>query len=162
MKELVAPWNNSWRVVCGDSFLASVTAAEEMVRLRLHFIGVVKTATRKYPKQYLASLELQNRGHFKGLVDKLNNPTLLAFVWVDHDRRYFIATTSSLEVGEEYPRSRWRQAVNDQYTAPERLGFEVLQPKAYEVYYLKCARIDQHNRHRQHTLQLEQKLKCHL
>jgi len=59
MKELVRPWAGSWRVVCGDSFFASVTAAEEMVsRLQLHFIGVIKTATKKYPQRYLSALEM--------------------------------------------------------------------------------------------------------
>ncbi|CAJ1960884.1 unnamed protein product, partial [Cylindrotheca closterium] len=161
MKELVLPWLNSWSVVCADSYFASVTAAEEMLRLGMYFIGVVKTANRNFPQEYLSGVELQNRGEFKGLNNKFNNPTLLAFVWVDRDQRYFIATTSSLQVGEGYWRTRWRQLVNDRYTAPERVDFEIPQPKACEVYYSTCGRVDQHNRHCQDTLQLEQKLKCH-
>ena len=51
--------------------------------------------------------------------------------------------------------------MNDQYTAPERVDLEIPQPKACETYYSTCAAIDQHNRHRQDTLQLERKLKCH-
>src|SRR5210317_412382 len=161
MKELTEPWWGSWRVVCGDSFFASVPAAEEMLRKQLHFIGVIKTATKKYPLAYLSNLELQNRGDFKGVVNTLNNPSLLAYVWVDRDRRYFISTASSLDVGEGYWRTRWRQVINDRFSPPQRVMFEIPQPKACEVYYSTCARVDQHNRHRQDTLQLERKLKCH-
>ena len=161
MKELTEPWWGSWRVVCGDSFFASVPAAEEMLRRQLHFIGVIKTATKKYPLAYLSNLELQNRGDFKGVVNTLNNPSLLAYVWVDRDRRYFISTASSLDVGEGYWRTRWRQVINDRFSPPQRVMFEIPQPKACEVYYSTCARVDQHNRHRQDTLQLERKLKCH-
>jgi Transposase IS4 len=41
VKELVLPWAHSDRVVCADSYFASVVTAEELLRLGLRFIGVV-------------------------------------------------------------------------------------------------------------------------
>ena len=60
---LVLPWDNSQRGVCADSYFASFSSAEEMMEIGFRFIGVVKTATRKYPMGYLTSVELnEGRG----------------------------------------------------------------------------------------------------
>ena len=70
-----------------------------------------------------------------------------------------------MKKGKEYTRDRWRQpgqdlefldtpnnqdAVRQQLTVP--------QPEVCEIYYDTCAAIDQHNRHRQDTLQIERKM----
>ena len=52
LKELISHWTGSGRLVCADSYFASVQAAETMYREGLKFIGVVKTATRKYPMKH--------------------------------------------------------------------------------------------------------------
>ena len=44
--ELVRPWANTDRVVCADSYFASVQAALRLKKMGLRFIGTVKTATR--------------------------------------------------------------------------------------------------------------------
>jgi hypothetical protein len=45
---------------------------------------------------------------------------------------------------------------------PEKVDLEVPQPLAAEIYYAEtCGRIDQSNRHRQATLQLERTFKTH-
>ena len=61
--------------------------------------------------QYLSTLELEERGDMSGLVTKDENgaPNLLAFVWMDRDRRYFIASASSLTAGKPYTQYRWHQ-----------------------------------------------------
>ena len=161
LKELVEPWLHTDRIVCADSYFSSVQTAIEMLRLGTRFIGVVKTATKKYPMRYLTSLELENRGDLRGLVaeDENGKPELLAFVWMDRDRRYFISTTSSLERGTPAIRTRWRQvedvATNEE---PERVELIIPQPKATEIYYNTCAGVDMHNRSRQDNLKLERKL----
>jgi hypothetical protein len=51
---------------------------------------VVKTTAKAYSMKALSSLELQNRGESCGLL--LNgpdgHPKMLAFTWMDRDRRY--------------------------------------------------------------------------
>jgi Transposase IS4 len=60
--ELIKPWIGSNRCVCADSYFASVGGALELLKHRFRFIGPVKTATRKFPLQYLNSLVLHERG----------------------------------------------------------------------------------------------------
>jgi hypothetical protein len=157
LKYLVEPWAFSEQIVCADSYFASVGAALELQRIGLCFIGVVKTATHQFPMHYLSRVELQQRGDRYGLVTQSNNggPRLLAFVWMDPDRRYFIASASSLEPGMPYVRQRWRQVDNAPNAEPTRVFLTVSQPKAAEIYYSCNGKIDQHNCHWADTLSLE-------
>ena len=45
-------------------------------------------------------------------------PSLLAFCWMDRDRRYFIASGSSLSPGSPYIIMKWNQ-VNIEYPKSE-------------------------------------------
>jgi hypothetical protein len=107
--DLVSPWRNSHWIVCADSYFASVPAALLLWRHGLRFIGVIKTATKQYPFKYLHNKVWRERGDAYGLIRKKNNNKecdLLAFVWVDQGRRYFVATSSSLEAGTPMQRRR--------------------------------------------------------
>ena len=161
--DLVKPWANSDRLVVADSYFASVTTAIYLKKVGLRFIGVVKTATKGYPMQYLSNVPLLGgKGDQKGLLstDTESNTKLLAFVWVDRDRRYFIATAGSLSKGKPIQRIKWTQVDKDTPNAePARVGIEIAQPEAAEMYYSACGKIDQHNQHRQASLMLETKLK---
>jgi hypothetical protein len=90
---LVQPWLGTGRTVCGDSYFASVGAAKEMEKKGMGFIGVIKTATRHFPMAYLTNIEMEARGERAGVIyrDEYGIPRLMAFVWMDRDRRYFIA-----------------------------------------------------------------------
>ena len=87
LKYLVLPLAQSGRGVCADSYFASVTTAEILMGLELRFVGVVKTATKKFPMTYLSSLKLtEGRGQRVGVMMKtLGRPRIIAFVWVDRD-----------------------------------------------------------------------------
>ena len=161
LKFLVEPWFFTDRVVCADSYFASVPAAEELMKMKLRFIGVVKTATKRFPVSYLSNLELQTRGDCRAIYGTLTPETkMMAFVWMDRDRRNFIATVSSINEGNPCLRERWRQIAPGE-ESPEKVELTVPQPHAAEMYYSCCAAVDQHNRDRQDTLQLERKLKTH-
>ena len=157
---LVGPWLNSDRTTVGDSYFASVGAACTLDERGMGFIGVVKTATKKFPMGYLSNLEMEERGDWHGVVTRGANDvtTLMAFVWMDRDRRYFIASASSLQAGLPHVRTRWRQVDTRLNAEAERVEVTVQQPKACETYYSACGKIDGHNRHRQATLMLENKL----
>ena len=135
--------------------------------LGLRFIiGVVKSATRKFPMKHLSSLELlEGRGQKEALImESLGVSWIMALVWVDRDRCYFVSTASSLNEGKEHTRDRWRQSEQDEDHRDETNNQEavrqhliVSQPEVCEIYYDTCGAIDQHNRHRQDTLQIEKK-----
>jgi Transposase IS4 len=163
LKELLEPWFHSQRVVCADSYFASVGACLELQRLGMRFIGVVKTATKRFPMRHLSNLEFTSRGERKGLVSKNadGRPHLMAYVWLDRERRYFISSAYSLQEGAPFVRNRWRQVEQDRFTPPENQELTIPQPQCCELYYSCCARVDQHNRDRQDTLQIERKLRTH-
>ena len=58
LMDLILPWVNTHRIVWADSYFALVTAVEFIYLNGLKSIGVIKTATRKYPMAHLASQEL--------------------------------------------------------------------------------------------------------
>ena len=62
MIDLVTPWLYSDQIVCADSYFASKQSADEFKILGMRFVGVVKTATRKFPMKYLQSIELETVG----------------------------------------------------------------------------------------------------
>jgi hypothetical protein len=101
--ELVSPWARTGRVVVADSYYTSVEAAKELYKIGLRFIGVVKTATRQYPMAALGRVQFNGRGEWKGLINKSTDPfdpsipDVMAFTWVDTNRRFFVSTVSSLK-----------------------------------------------------------------
>ena len=56
LKELISPWTGSGRLVCADSYVVSVQAAEIMYHEGLKCIGVVKTAHRKFSLNFFQSI----------------------------------------------------------------------------------------------------------
>jgi Transposase IS4 len=96
LRSLVSPWANSDRIICANSYFASVAAVIALKNIGLRFIGVIKTATRRFSMAYLLGLELRNRGDRKGLIMRGEEDgggsslsLLLAFVWMDREWRYF-------------------------------------------------------------------------
>ena len=157
--ELVKPWwNKSRLVICADSYFSSVQTAVHCKAKGLEYIGVVKTATRSYPMHYLSRVPLTDRGRHHVVVNKENGEVqMVAFVWVDRERRYFISNSSSLEPGMTIERQRWRQLDGPEGGAA-RTTTLTDQPKCVELYYSSCAMIDRHNRCRQDSLGIEKKL----
>jgi hypothetical protein len=70
----------------------------------------------------------------------------------------YYASWSSLSDGTLIVRTRWRQIGDDPEADPTRVELIIAQPKAAEIYYSVCAKIDQHNHDWQYTLILERKL----
>ena len=161
LKQLIHPWIRTNRVVCADSYFASVSTAMEMKRLGMRFIGIVKQATKMFPQAYLQQLEFGGRGEWKGVAtkDEQGEEKMYAFVWVDRERRYFITNTSSLATGTPCIRERLRQIQPvESNLPPEQIEITINQPMAVELYYGVCSKIDHHNRRRHDGLRLESKL----
>ena len=147
LKFLVEPWVRTDGCVCADSYFATINAVTVIRTMGLHFIGVVKMATKKFPMSYLSNLELVQHGDYKGLVARGTDgqPTMLLFVWMDRDCRYFITSASSLDSGISYSCNRWHQVSLELDALPENMELTIPQPKVTEVYYWTCGVIDQHN-----------------
>ena len=111
LKRVVKNWTGTGRIVCADSYYARVETCEEMERMGLKFIGVVKMATRRFPLTYLSELELQKRGEWRSVVRRDEDDKIMkvALVWMDRERRYFVANASKTLNATPYSRIRWRQ-----------------------------------------------------
>jgi hypothetical protein len=113
LKFLVAPWARSNRVVVADSYFASVQTAKELFRMGLRFVGVVKTSTKGFPMRQLSSKQFCGRGQWSSFFyagdGSSTDPDLLAFAWVDRNRRYFISSVSNLRKAAPIKRHRVRQ-----------------------------------------------------
>jgi Transposase IS4 len=49
----VKPWKNTNRIVCADSYFASVQVAKELLQWKMKFIGVIKNSHKDYPMELL-------------------------------------------------------------------------------------------------------------
>jgi hypothetical protein len=158
MINLLVLWHHDGeRVVCGDSYFASVSAVTEMKKLGLRFIGIIKTATKQFSMAYLSSREVIERGNSHALYtnNQDGEVELLAVMWVDRDRGYFVANTETMEQAEPICRVRWRQADSTTNAEPERQELTLEQPSLVKCYYDTCSSIDRHNKQRQDDLELE-------
>ena len=139
--------------------------AQELYKIGLRFTGVVKTVTKGFPYAHLSSLQFGGKGEWKGLHHKGNgtlaDPDLVAFAWVDRDRRYFISSHSNLREAPPLQRMRWRQLNPDTNEEPVRQTISIKQPTCSKRYYERCGMIDHHNRTRQDDLKLERKYVTH-
>ena len=89
------PWDNTDRIICADSYLASVPDAEELRNHVIRFIGVIRTATWQFPMAYLSNIELHNWGYMRGLLNRpldRKNQVLVDFFWMNWNRRYLFFT----------------------------------------------------------------------
>ena len=94
LKYLTLPWDNYKLGFCADFYFASVSIAEEITWLVSLFIGVVKTTTKKLLMNYPSEKELTvGRWQQIGVVIRTTEvPTIIAYVWLDNEKRYFIST----------------------------------------------------------------------
>ena len=54
------PWASKNSIVCADSYFVSVSAAEELGKYGISFIGVINTSTRKFMMACLSNIEFHN------------------------------------------------------------------------------------------------------
>ena len=86
---------------------------------------------------------------------------LLAVLWVDQQRRYFIGNTEGVINGEPQYRKRWRQAEDDPFAEATKKEIEIPQPKLVETYNSITRKIDHHNKKKQNDLELERYVRTH-
>ena len=80
-------------------------------------------------------------------------PEIGAILWVDRERRYFIATVGTTLPGATIYRERWRRIDNES----RKTVTETSIPEVAETYYSAASQIDRHNRCRQDDPKLEKK-----
>ena len=132
-----------------------------MVKIGMHYIGVMKSETRRFAMHWLSNMEMTERGEHCGLVscDNTGEVEYMSFCWVDREHCYFISTCSSLDQGSPSVRKRWRQIDTYDYANPINVQLIIPQPKVCHLYYQTFSSIDQHNRCCYTDLKLEKNLR---
>ena len=161
--DLVSPWSRTRteRVILGDSYFASLKTCRALKDVNLRFIGPVKSCHAGFPQKYFNNLRMNNRGEHYALytIDDSDRLEIMAYTWMDKNRMQYVSTASSTYHGESFERNRLRQVDKDKHAAPVMQHLQVRQPEACEDYFVGNGMIDEHNRLRQSSFQLERKLK---
>lgn len=149
---LTEPWWGSRRIVCADSAFASVKSAVELRKRGLHFLGLVKTATRSFPKQYLNSYPLAERGAHVAVTSSVDGIPLIGCAWNDRKRKLIIGTCGTTLAGNPHQKKRLRVSPTGE---TEVYYKQVQQPRIVELYFAGAPAVDVHNHYRQGGLALE-------
>jgi hypothetical protein len=102
----------------------------------MKFTRVGKSVTKEFPLAHLQSSELGARGDSIDLDSKYENAIqpFPAFVSLDRDSQYFIATYSLLLEGLPHVWQQWRQVVTDLTTPSEKVELSITQPFLAEMH----------------------------
>ena len=132
-----------------DSAFSSVTTAVECKKCGLFSTGVLKTASREFPKEYLNDqCRYRQRGDHICLTTSVDNCDLIALGWKDKTIKTFISTCSTTLQGQPHKKHR--------YTSDGTLvTTEVQCPQLVSQYYSASSKIDVHNHMRQGLLNIE-------
>ena len=134
---LSAPWGDKERILIADSYFAFIDAAEALLKNNLKFIGVLKTATSRFPVKYFGQQEMFRKGSFNYLSSTLiangETKTVVAVCWLDCKRRYFVATTGRLDTTAAQERVRWRKHSDGACSVEVRVTMPELVKDYYSV-----------------------------
>ena len=167
--QLTQGYFGSSRVVHADSAFSSVKTLEALKIHGLRFMGIVKTATKGYPKRLLtmwAAGELEgmkpNRGdHILLEATTVRAGQFYACGWADKKPKFIISNCGSTNPGQPSIRPRHRrEVVNGE---PVTVAYEksVKRPHMIELFFEHFSVIDVHDHLRQGSLAMEREWYTH-
>lgn len=166
---LVEPWKDSHRIIVGDSAFSSVDTCKCLLDHGLYYLGVVKTCSSGYPKDYFKDWIKKNpeRGTHCALTSNITagdkEHPIIALSWCSRKEKSmnYIGTTSSTDNGNPLVVCRSVPANNgipfDRITKQKSTPRPVFLNDLYK--HFGC--IDLHDRYRQGTLKLEIEWRTH-
>ena len=171
---LCSPWAGSGRYVVMDSAFGSVKTCIAMLSiLGLFCVGMVKTASRCYPKKWFSdwykegSERDQNgrRVHAPGTWKTFQSTfqsiggqihKLIAVGWHDIKLKTIIATTGTTLRGSDAIKKRSRKVFVNGQEVTQRYDRLVPRPALIQLLFDIFGRIDQHDHFRQGSLRMEE------
>ena len=151
---LSANWHGTGRLIVADSAFASVKSAVALKSRGLYFMGLVKTAHRKFPKKWAQTVEIASRGGHKVVQATEEGVKLRAVTWNDGKkdkktgdiiRKCIISSCGTTLPSTAHRKRRWR-VVNG---LDEDYQVSVPRPNIVSEYFDGAAKIDIHNHFRQ-------------
>ena len=140
--------------LAGDSWFGSVKSCLAVAKTGVEFIGVIKTAHKLFPKNFLeSSLKDKSAGSRLVLETIIDDIPLLAIGYKYNKRKVlcFVATKGAGTTLDGMPYiQRWADDNGNLLTR------EVARPAIISEYFNYSPRVDNHNQSRQHDLMLEE------
>jgi hypothetical protein len=148
------------RTVIGDSAFSSVSTARACNKYGLHFMGIIKTAHKQYPKAILKALSHgRPRGSYKLMqTTSTEHPTLYALAWADKKLKLLISTRGTTI--ETDPSMRKRARLNEDGTTHE-YSIAVPRPSMVKMFFEPFNAVDTNDQYRQGILKLEENWKTY-
>lgn len=147
-----------------DSAFSSVSCAEALLEKGLFFMECVKTASKRYPKEYLNNWGRREdvaRGSHKTLVSHVvlangNEEGIFACAWKDLTIKLLICSRGITSVqGDPSVRHRRRIVETEYGHENDRYDLAIPRPQAVEMFYSCFSNIDVHDHYRQGSLAFE-------
>jgi hypothetical protein len=122
---MTAPWHGTNRVLVGDSWFSSLLAAYYLWQVGIFFMGIVKTASKYFPKQFLTqwchdNSDRANRGNHILLKTVKDGVNVYALGWSDKKGKQIVSTT-----GTTLPATPSRRRRHKRIEVNGRFGKEV-------------------------------------
>jgi len=125
-------------------------------------MGPVKTGTKQFIKDFLRCYYFHGQSiHYmrEFTTDKGSYP-ILATGWNDGKIKTIVSSCGNANIeGEPHMKMKSKNEANARRSAPA--STPVSRDAIAAEYYFNCGEVDMHNRHRQGTLALEERIKIH-
>jgi hypothetical protein len=156
---LVEPYVSSERTVVADSAFSSVKLLELLHIRGLYFMGMVKRASKRYPKKSLEDWykKGQPRGTFKTLQSNTNDGSpMYAMCWADRTSKTIISNRGTTLPGSDSVRLRSKVVVNSHGEYETRKYKRAIpRPHMIEIFFSAFSTINVHDHLRQGSLEIE-------
>ena len=154
---LTEPWHGKGHVVIGDSAFSSVSSCVAFIERGTFFRGIVKTASKLYPKKYMNKHEFKDRGDHLALSTTVKGHKIHAVSWLDSTRKDLVSTCGTTLESSPLLRHRQEIAVSRAegvFTRP--ITKETRRCEMVSAFFDNFHWIDVHDHLRQGVLALEQ------
>ena len=163
----VEHWFHTHRIVVGDSAFASVQTCKHLLRYGMHFIGVVKHATRGFPKAIFNAWEATkpHKGETRVMMAKVDidgeEHPLLALDWKSGKtcKRIISTCSNGGKSVRDFVVERTRVIRIDDTLGVEHYEKVIEQPNVAALMFSGFSAVDVHDHYRQGTLELERHYK---
>ena len=159
-KRMTKKYHGTNRVCIGDSWFASFLTALELFNVGLFFMGIVKTASRFFPKKFLsewceANNARERRGRHKLLRTRKDGVNIYALGWSDKKGKQVVFTTGTTLAAEPSRRRRHKRVLVDGVWRKETYEKVVPRPEIMKELFDGFSAVDVHDHLRQGSIEME-------
>ncbi|CAK9034007.1 DDE_Tnp_1_7 domain-containing protein [Durusdinium trenchii] len=158
VQRLANDFKASGRTVLGDSAFSSVNTCLRLSDMGLFYIGPVKTATSRFPREQLQSHSYSHHGASIFLTAEMETPSgnpieVFATGWNDGKIKTMVSTCGTSQPGKPHEKHMWKNP--DGALVSVTANKTIPRDATTAEYHTSCGAVDYHNSFRQGFLALE-------